>query len=1421
MAFECVTSAIANCVGNLATEYASPYVGYFFRFGKIVEDFKNRRNELKSKRDEVKDAVDEALRQTEVIKKGVEEWLTKAEKELDEAQSLEEEIERNKCFNWRPSCGCRYCLSKKVAKKTLSISKLLEVCNFPRVGHRPPLQGIELLLPKDFMRSKSSMLAFNGIMKALKSDGVTMIGLYGMPGVGKTTLADVVLKQATEQKLFDKVVSVTVSQTPNLNEIRARIAELFGLKFEASTEKGKAEELWRRLKGENKILIILDDVWKELELQIIGIPFGGEHEGCKILLTTRDQQVCCKMDCEEEFKLNILSEHEAWVLFKDKAGLKDDSPTLNVAKEVARECGCLPLAIVTVAKALKGESLDAWIAANKRLKSSRHLDNEHVCGHIYRCLKLSYDYLDQDNIKQCFLLCSLFPEDYEISIELLIICGIGQGLFNNIYLMEDLRREIHLALSKLQKSGLLLEANDKEHVKMHDVIRDFAHWITSRGENIFMVKDVLTEWHMSERFGCYTAISLWNIEINHLPNKVEFSKLKTLFFKGKNSLRVSCAFFERMTTLQVLLLQDVALTLEALKFLTNLRTLCIINCELENISSLKNVENLEILALLKTNIYGPPKEIVGLHKLKSLYISYSGVSLSYFPLNLLSRLASLQDLHVTSENNVNLLELNSLSGLTALTLRVSSHQCSQENFVFPKLQSYNIAVNDYIQDLAGLRLRTLRIKHFSSSLNAFKELFCNVEDLTLSQVPMEYKNIVPNVDQRGLKELTSLELSFCTHLECLIDTTREQSPTTAFSNLVNLHIRFMTSLKELCHGQSPISFLEKLETLSIVDCKQLQSVFQMNWLFGKEESLTRTISNLRSLKLMSLPALENIWKEPTHHIRLQSLKEVTIDSCDKLKSVFSPYLVQSLLHLETLEISKCEKLEQVFAFDKEMADPESLPALESIWKGPTHHVRLQSLKEVTIDGCDKLKSIFSPYLVQSLLHLETFEISKCEKLEQVFAFDKEMADLESLPALESIWKGPTHHVRLQSLKEVTIDGCDKLKSIFSPYLVQSLLHLETLEISECEKLKQVFAFDKEMAELEAVPLSNLRRLELQSLPTLKSIWKRPTHRAIGLPCLQDFQLVNLINLSSENFLISSPSSEKLKVCNCPKLRNFTIQKEVNEQIQLEELYLSMLVNSFQLRISANCNQEYIAVGSHEEVFQVHGRIKKLLLEDLSEKWIIWKDVAQVVTLENLTILKVIDCKRLRYIFSPTTAQSLSRLVKLEIQNCDELDQIIAEDQVCSSSDGDLQPISFPNLTMISVQYCKKLKRLFPLGSARCLPKLVTLWVKGNSKLEQVFELEDEAEATTEKEIKFDELYSLSLEELPSLVDFCPRGYHFVLSALDDLRVEGCPKMTTGFFIDTKEYVHAKTETPQPVKQDAKTIRRSKSLCELPPYKEEL
>ncbi|MFQ6641846.1 hypothetical protein Gotur_015961, partial [Gossypium turneri] len=186
------------------------------------------------------------------------------------------------------------------------------------------------------------------------------------------------------------------------------------------------------------------------------------------------------------------------------------------------------------------------------------------------------------------------------------------------------------------------------------------------------------------------------------------------------------------------------------------------------------------------------------------------------------------------------------------------------------------------------------------------------------------------------------------------------------------------------------------------------------------------------------------------------------------------------------------------------------------------------------------------------------------------------------------------------------------------------------------------------------------------------------------------------------------------------------------------------------------NEGCIVVGNHEEVFQVQGgysfsSIKNLMLEDLFEVRVIWNDFAQVVTLENLTILTLTGCKKLRYIFSPIMVRSLSHLEDLFIEG------------------------------------------LFPFGFVPVLSKLECLIVRRNYKLEQVFELEDEVEVVTEEEMKFDKLNLLSLEELPGLIHFCPKGYHSVFTAMIELKVRDCPKLTTSFFIDSQEFVHCKTK----------------------------
>ncbi|KAG4203961.1 hypothetical protein ERO13_A04G018232v2 [Gossypium hirsutum] len=1237
---ESVASAAVQNVTNQAMTYASHYVRYFFCYGEIVQDFTNQRKTLESKIQRVEICVEGAERQNEVIYKDVENWLTRAKNELKETQNLQDEIDR------------------KLAEKIPIISKLLETSNFAQVGYRGSLQGIEFITSTDFMYSESSKSALNQIMEAIKV--VNMIGLHGMPGVGKTTLAKEVGKHAREQKLFDKVVMFTMSQNPDINKIQHKVAAVFDLKFRTDIEDTRAEELFRCMQRVNKILVIVDDLWEELKLETIGIPFGDDHKGCKILLTTRQQQVCSKIKCQKEIQLGILSKDEAWVLFRDQAGLEDDCSILNeVAKEVAGECKGLPLAIVTVAKALKDRSLDEWRDANQRFKDSTHLYDE-VLGGVLEPLKLSYDYLKKGNnqmtgnhIHMCFLLCSLFPEDYEILLELLIICGIGLGLFPNVYSIEDKRKRIVEALKKLQKSGLLLETDGADTIRMHDVVRDFAHSLTLKGENRFMVKNKLKEWpDMVESFEYYTAIALWDCSSNikNFPEKVEFSKLKTLFLHGEEDdlLVVSSTFFEEMKALQVLLLVNVNFSLKGFHFLPNLKTLLCTECKVENFSSsLINMRRLEILVLTETEIDEISEELVKLSTLK--YLRLSGVKATMkIPPKLVSRLMSLQELHVTSNNNINLLELNSLSRLTALSLYFSTNQFSQEDFVFPKLQRYDIDVGGSTFSVReALTIRRLRIENFSS-LSAFKILFCSVGKLKLNNVS-GLKNIVPSIGKKALNELTFLKLNSCNDMEFLTDLTRDQGSTVVFSNLVKLKIQSLLSLKGLCYGLSP-----------------------------------------------SHPAIASFTR----------LTVVTIESCPKLKTIFAPCLAQSMLCIEELYISSCDEVEQVIGFAQE----------EEITKNDSHLCYCPKLRILDIYGCRSLKYVCANTSTQELQSLESIAISDCPQLMQIFKM-KQNENRQGVVV-------PQNHC-WPKLKTFRIwVNCQILKYVFTNTLSHGFPFLMSVYLKNC-------------------------------------------------PQLQAFSPTEERDVIGDHILLNVPDLQNLSVSNCPQFSCFIVKAEFMKVLVLSNVGNSRQLLNIDLPL---LNEDCIVVGNHEEVFQVQGRrsflrIKKLHLRNLFEVRIIWKDVGQVVTLENLTTLKLSGCKKLRYIFSPTTARSLSNLVDLFIEGCEEIEQLIlAKDQVSSSSsNGDigLQPISFPNLTKITITKCENLKSLFPFGSVPVLPRL--------------------------ERDEFDKLEWLTLEELPSLIHFCPEGCHFVLPTLIELKVSDCPKLTTDFFINSQEFVHCKTK----------------------------
>ncbi|KAK9004781.1 hypothetical protein V6N11_042237 [Hibiscus sabdariffa] len=484
MAGEFCLAAASNAVGTLIVDYVVKPIErrfrYLFGFPKLVRDFRQQQKNLNREQTRVNEDVKEAKLQiqTQEIEDYVNEWLTDAETGLEDAQSLDSRIEENKrCFRWCPNWSWRYGLSKEIEKKIEDISKLVKDSHFERIGHRAELPVLELLPSEGIVISKSSTAAFNKIMEALEDNNIKMIGVWGMGGVGKTTLVKLV---GSEVKGFDQVIFVTVSATPDNEKIQNKIADAIDLKFVKNTEEGKAAELWSRLK-DRKFLIILDDLWNEwnddADLKKIGIPLAENEKGCTIILTTRRRTVCESIKCQVTIPIDVLNGDEAWALFRMKAELDQKILSRDIveeAKKVAQECEGLPVAIVTVASALKDtQTRKGWELARRKLESSKlpEISNieEKEVENAYRCIKMSFDYLRKETTKRCFLFCALYPEDHSILVEDLVRYAWSLKLYGMADSVEDVRIQVSEAIKFLKESCLLLEDEHEDEYKDEDV----------------------------------------------------------------------------------------------------------------------------------------------------------------------------------------------------------------------------------------------------------------------------------------------------------------------------------------------------------------------------------------------------------------------------------------------------------------------------------------------------------------------------------------------------------------------------------------------------------------------------------------------------------------------------------------------------------------------------------------------------------------------------------------------------------------------------------------------------------------------------------------------------------------------------------------------------------------------------------------
>ena len=592
------------------------------------QDLRREMRDLMGKHADLLDEISRGRPENEITNEA-KIWLEKVEEVRSDAEKFQIDFQRREGFS-SYQLGCNVYRVLKDARRLMTERNDLTVLV-------PALPDSVVHLPQ-FSRLIGVENIRSEICGLVEDEGSRIIGIHGMGGVGKTTLLKEINNYFFDKgsRRFDPVIYVVVSNNVDIDRIQKNILSRLGYSDRHETRtipEGRNERkmtLCMELCHRN-FLLLLDDLWKKLDLAEVGI--SDANKGSKIVFTTRSKAVCTDMEADQKLQVPYLNPESSWELFRRHVGENIDklSPaTKSLAQQVADKCGGLPLALVTLGKAMAGALTEyEWEAALKSLKGTAAepvIEIEQVLD-----IPMFSYYKLQDVHKKCLLYCSIFPEDCVIDVDELTKLWVGEGFLETSNCSFDTAcTRGRKAITALKKACLLEDSHEtersKESVKLHDMVRDLALWILGLEKTTFVVdpSETLTRAKMMEKWTHATTISLMSNKISELPEWPQWQNLQTLLLSGCSNLRqIPSGFFESMSLLTVLDLSG-----------TKIESLPAEICSLDN---------LRYLNLKGTRLKLLPKELGKLTNLRILNLDEL-YRLERIPKEAISSLSTLQSL---------------------------------------------------------------------------------------------------------------------------------------------------------------------------------------------------------------------------------------------------------------------------------------------------------------------------------------------------------------------------------------------------------------------------------------------------------------------------------------------------------------------------------------------------------------------------------------------------------------------------------------------------------------------------------------------------------------------------------------------------------------------------------------------------------
>ncbi|KAF2323144.1 hypothetical protein GH714_033638 [Hevea brasiliensis] len=691
---------------------------------------------------------------------------------INEAQ---EEIRKKFPLRWFcPKNCCSYNrMGKKVSSKLKEVTELIKDGNFDVVVvERKPLDPTnEMPMPQTVGLDYN----FGEIWRWIEEPDVGIIGLYGIGGLGKTTLL---------RKIYNKL-SNTCDSVVIWIEIQS----------------GDLERIEKR-----EVLLLLDDVksqWLDSDLlEEAGVPTVGNGKGSKVIFTTRSQEDCDKMRAKsiEVKPLPPDAAVELFALYVGQGSLNAHPEIQKLAKDIVDVCKGVPLMLTTIGRAMASKTnVRYWKRAIETLKTNPS-KFPHVEARVFSVLKLSYDRLRDDTHKKCFLYFSMFSEVLNIKKEELIELWLAEGFLdgsNDIYHAREEGEEI---ITGLKHASLLGSGESEDFVKMHDLIHEMALWLACEQEKVLVREKAFdfAGWVDAERISlCGACIK----SLDQMPPSC--NRLTTLIIRATNLKTLRSGFLLCMPALRILDLSDnkgltdlpadigklsklnylnlsgtsikelpaeVQSLADSLRFLIISSNLAIARGVISGISSLQ---------VFRMLVLYPPEDVGILEELEQLqYVNEIGISLSS-PTSVQKVLDSLKLRGCIKQLRIVNSSDKASSSLIKLSLKRMEHLERLEISDCPYLNEVEIDHNEKEGESLG----------FISNMTG-QECFQGLSFVSISSCQIKNVNWLINAPY-----LQTLELILCSEM---VEVISDASGQGIFYCLTDLKLKFLPKLECIC-----------------------------------------------------------------------------------------------------------------------------------------------------------------------------------------------------------------------------------------------------------------------------------------------------------------------------------------------------------------------------------------------------------------------------------------------------------------------------------------------------------------------------------------------------------------------------------------------------------------------------------------------